>query len=292
MFTNERKKEIKYIYIQLMDNDKSMMDIEKFKEFVGIFNITDPNFIFDYNCLEYPYINDIIDVLVSHFRSFTIRCDKRKHIDIYENTIHNMINEFHVKIDTSLSYDKISRRINDNTQLFNYCKDLDKTNIFKFIIDLYVDKNNITYLKETLKILTESGFKSKIFFDEYPLNGYYKSKKEKKYCIDNSLETFLIFDNILKDKDILIENKENILFHLSNLMTLKCWNNADNFQLCITPNFKLKLCNKIDYELEFNPFDCFDGEYLKDDIYQKMRNEFIKYCLGCNCEDFFNERLY
>ena len=115
MFTREKNRDIKYIYFDLMDLDrKIIMDIEKFNNFVSIFNNTDPIFIFDYNCLEYPNITDVIDILVKKCKSFIIKCDKCKHIDIYENNIFNYIYEMHVKIDASLSLDIISKRINDN----------------------------------------------------------------------------------------------------------------------------------------------------------------------------------
>lgn len=292
MYTIERKNEIKYIYIDLIENDK-ILDLEKFELFISKFQKTDPVFIFDYNCLEYPYIKDIINLLNINFKNFIIKCDKCKHIDIIEKykDCNFIIPELHVKIDTSLSYEKVMYKLNDNVQLFNYYKDLDKTFISKSVVDLYVNKSNISYLRETVKILSDEGFLSKIIFDECTLNGYYKTNfREDKIVDNNSILTSLMFEDILKYKSLMIDNRYDINIMLNNLMNLKCWNKHNFIQICISPNFKLKICNKIDYELDLDLFDCLDdNEYLKNDICKKLLEERKKYCLGCNCEDFINE---
>ena len=284
MYQRKNDNELKYLYIDLINNDK-YIDIEKLKDFIALFDNKNTKFIFDYNCLEYQEIDELLSILILKFKSFVLKCDKFSQIEKLES-LNCLIDELRVKMSPSLSAEKVNHKITNNTKLFSYLQDLNKDNILNFGIDLFVNGNNTFSLKETLKILSNNGFESKILFDEYPLNSYYCVKKPSFDVINDNYQTEVLFDNILKDDSLKISNKDDIMYILHRYMHLACWKRRYPIQICLGTDFKLKICNKIDVSLDVNPFECFENGNLKEDIFQLIKHNCNQYCLGCNCEDF------
>ena len=291
MYTRKQRNSIKYIYLKTVDGDR-YMNLNDFKKFESLFCNSNPTFVFDYNCLEHPHIFEMIEYLIDKFRHFVVRCDKCRHIDIYESK-RKMIPDFRVKIDPKLSLERIAREINNNTMLYNYIKDLNKDYLFDYSIDLYVNKSNIHYLKQTIKTLTHDNFKSRVLFEEYAHNGFYNLGAKKSSTIDKyDIDTNLLMKDIVEDRELMIVNRENIIKMLDNYMCFMCWKYDYAIQICLNSDFKLQLCNKINYEINLNPLECFDSDgQLKEDIWTKFQDEYKKCCFGCTCEDFVNEAI-
>ena len=287
MYTRNSNKSLKYLYIDLIGESKNM-DINKLCEFIDTFNNTETTFVFDYNCLDYENIKDVIDHLVLGFKNFILKAEKFTQIEKIES-LECIIDEFRVKIDPVTGVEKMEQKITSNTKMFNYILDLNKNNILKFGVDLYINKNNIYYLREVLKLLSNNGISSNILFNEYPANSHYIVQKSNFDVINNNYEIKMILDNIICDNNLNIYNKKYVMTMLDTYMNNYCWKKYYPIQATLSSDFKLKICNKIDVCIDLDPLECFENGELNDEIFKQIKDRCSEYCLGCCCEDFIQE---
>ena len=290
MYSRNFTKNLKYLYIDLI-NEKYQLDIDQLLSFIELFNNNeDLIFVFNYNCLDYPQIDELINFLVINFREFVLKGETIEHIEKIES-LKSIINEFRFKINPTIGADKFLNKITKTTNIFNYLIDMNKNNILNFGIDLYVNYKNIIVLKETLKYLSSNNFISKIMFEEFPLNSYYYVHNFSNKRIEDNYDVEVLLDDILKNNSLMISNRDDILYMLKNYMSNKCWMKYYPIQLCLNSEFKLSICNKIDISIDSNPFECFENGNIKESVFEIIKEKCRKYCLGCNCEDFIKEIL-
>lgn len=289
MYSKNNDIHLKYLYIDLINNN-NYIDKNQLLDFIELFdNNPDVIFIFDYNCLDYPEIEEVINFLVNRFKDFVLKCENFKQLEKLDS-LKTIISELRIKINADIGSEILNHKISNNTKFLDYFLDINKSNILKVGSDLYLNKKNLIFLRETLKILSKNNIESKIIFEEYPLNSYYDTHKSQSNVITDDYSTEILLDNIISDKTLKISNSNNIMYMLYNYMKNKCWTKYYPIQLSISTNFKLKICNKIGVELDdIDLFKSFENGNLKEDVFNLIKDKCKQYCLGCNCEDFISE---
>ena len=102
MYSKNNDIHLKYLYIDLINNN-NYIDKNQLLDFVELFdNNPDVIFIFDYNCLDYPEIEEVINFLVNRFKDFVLKCENFKQLEKLDS-LKTIISELRIKINADIS---------------------------------------------------------------------------------------------------------------------------------------------------------------------------------------------
>jgi MoaA/NifB/PqqE/SkfB family radical SAM enzyme len=243
-----------------------------------------------------PFLYDdlykIVDYMNSCLIKYTIisNCSLRSRMDdLFEKV--GFVVGFTASIDPGFWLQCISNNDDENFKShigFDYLKYLIKENLVEDpVAEITVDNNNIKYLEETVKILTDEGITSDITVLDIGKNNYYdfSSITDPSNLVKKDLYTKKIFDNIING-NYKVHIKEELLSKIYDILpaNLDCKLEDGLDNISIDSDGALRTCLRIRGR-EVPKFDSYDlKDYKKnwDLIKQAYVQDKQTLCKGCS----------
>ena len=298
MFSRNLTNNINKIYIRLL-NDDVFIDIDKITNYIRYLKRVDNiKCIFDYNSLKYKFLDELVECLNLNNIEYVIRCNDYKDFDYLDN-IYNIITDLTLKVPGDLS--KVNYRSDDIEYMNLYFKlrNLNINNVMSFYCDVYIDKDNIYKIYETLLLLSKLKIVTNLYITDYVRSVNYKDSclRTITKCIQPSIGYRLALDNIIENKDIKINNISELNYTYDRISKNKhmCEIDNDLSFLSINEKFQMCLCNYLNGEVcsTLDPFECLDLDGRPTEKFLEcIKEDYKHFCCGCNCCQTYKERRF
>lgn len=279
MYTVKQHHKIKKCYIYLQDSN---IEYDTMIDLIDLFN-NDVCFIFDKYILEKEYIQDFLQYLNYKHDNYIIKYSDNN-FDLLRNIKSTLLYNLNICLDASFGSSVLKR---SNLIDYNYYIDLKtfndlKLNVLNLKCDIFINKQNINDVYTTVKLLTDIGLYSNLYFVDYKKSSYYTNNcKDLRYKVDKNIYHELTINNILSDNYLKIGNRYDVMKHYSN-MNMNCELYKDVNILCLNKNLNICLCPNIDIDTTYNIFECIEDGFLKDNVVEKIKDFYKNYCMCCN----------
>lgn len=263
-----------------------------------------------------PFLYDGLIDLISHCkkmgRNYTIISNNTQEIqprilELYNAT--GVIDGFTASIDPDLAkYFKTGlpdkrHSLKKSFEGYQNLKKLKEDGIAKDVVaEITVTSENIFYLYDTIKILSDAGIYSSITAIDLKKSDYYdfSTVTNKNLLLEKNQKVVEQFDKIKENKSLLVHIPE-LLIKLYEILPceMKCSIYEDIHNVTIDSDGTFRLCLRIrgiyTPELKLNNIITMDGA-IEPFLQSAMKKDYLDCCLGCNhtcmlMSKFFSEGI-